>query len=128
MRLPLITMTLLLGGCTASDLVNPTGQPRSFITSPAHLDALQTLHDAGLVVDSEYLSVSFIDMSERKMILAVLRDVPCKMIFRNIEAQNGNYWMPNHFSCENQSSLKGFVGETEEPIVSLPEYGMVQSL
>ncbi len=61
--------------------------------------AMQILKSSGLMPDDNYVSADFIPNSDDTMIIADIRDVPCKMIFRYITTTNGDYWMPNQIGC-----------------------------
>lgn len=61
--------------------------------------AMQILKNSGLMPDDNYVSAEFIPNSDDTMIVADIREVPCKMIFRYITTTNGDYWMPNQIGC-----------------------------
>ncbi|ELY4881518.1 hypothetical protein ACLI07_23095 (plasmid) [Providencia huaxiensis] len=100
---------LLIGGCAAqpeqSDttdnvaLNDKTRQVNAVETPTKSPTAMQILKSSGLMPDDNYVSADFIPNSDNTMIVADIRDVPCKMIFRYITTTNGDYWMPNQIGC-----------------------------
>ncbi|PHM72406.1 hypothetical protein [Xenorhabdus sp. KJ12.1] len=95
----LILVILLVNGCsnyTVPTLSAPTAKYSATDLKPT---ALQVLKDAGVMIKDDYQSAEFIPNSDEKMIVAKVRDIPCKMIFRYITTSNGNYWMPNQIAC-----------------------------
>ncbi|HCL5581142.1 TPA: hypothetical protein N2N40_002570 [Citrobacter freundii] len=99
--LPLIFA--LISGCSSSPVIQQSSgaQPHPDVHGDRteRPSALQVLKDAGLMVHDDYSSADYIPNSNHTMILADVRDAPCKMIFRYITTSNGDYWMPNQIGC-----------------------------
>ncbi len=51
------------------------------------------------MVNDDYSSADYIPNSNETMIIADVRNAPCKMIFRYITTSNGDFWMPNQIGC-----------------------------
>jgi hypothetical protein len=115
------TIRILFVGCALCLIVGCSAQPKQHKTAdaalvpvkkerlnaaeqhtdqpPEPLTAIQILKQSGLMPDDNYVFADFIPNSNNTMIVADIRDVPCKMIFRHITTTNGDYWMPNQIGC-----------------------------
>ncbi|MDE1497116.1 hypothetical protein KKJ25_19825 [Xenorhabdus bovienii] len=101
--LPLALLLALVSGCSTQQADTPPADtlasPESSETVKDRPPALQVLKDAGLMTNDDYKSADYIPNSNYTMIIADVRDAPCKMIFLYITTSNGDYWMPNQIGC-----------------------------
>lgn len=135
-----VLMILILGGCAN---VGP-GKPMPVIPQSAPVqqqvlgkpltpdpmaepDALQVLFNEGLAEDAQYESARFIEGSNQTMIIASVLNVPCQMVFRFVEATNGDFWIPNQIACDNQDAMAGYVPEADSGVISSAEVPMINS-
>ncbi|EOC0011574.1 hypothetical protein ACI0X9_003258 [Cronobacter turicensis] len=103
----LLCIVFILAGCGKSPLPS---DPQNSVNnqlkaehenSPLKLSAFDILKQAGLMTKNEYTDAQFIPNSEEKMIVADVREAPCRMVFRFISTKSGSYWMPNQISCND---------------------------
>lgn len=103
-----VIAAILLVGCSSHisdmtlDRTTPTNADTFTDTSTVtvkELSALDILQKAGLMTKQEYTDAHFIPDSRNTMIVADVRDAPCRMIFQFISTESGSYWMPNQISC-----------------------------
>ncbi|MEQ0217835.1 hypothetical protein ABLV18_26905 [Klebsiella sp. CN_Kp114] len=99
--LPVILV--FISGCSTPQAIHESSdsspQPDASETVIERPPALQILKDAGLMVNDDYSSADYIPNSNETMIIADVRNAPCKMIFRYITTSNGDFWMPNQIGC-----------------------------
>lgn len=93
----------------------------------AEPDALQVLFNEGLAEDAQYESARFIEGSNETMIIASVLNVPCQMVFRFVEATNGDFWIPNQIACDNQDAMAGYVPEADSGVISSADIPMINS-
>lgn len=72
----------------------PTQQSVLTMKATAEPDALQVLFNEGLAEEAQYDSARFIEGSNQTMIIASVQSVPCQMVFRFVEATNGDFGCP----------------------------------
>ncbi|HEC8324786.1 TPA: hypothetical protein RG501_RS13135 [Providencia rettgeri] len=94
----------------------------------AEPDALQVLFNEGLAEEAQYDSARFIEGSNQTMIIASVQNVPCQMVFRYVEATNGNFWMPNQIACDNHDAMAGYVPDGNSGVISSADMPMVNSV
>lgn len=132
-----LVLILVLGGCANVGPgkpmpVTPQSVPlqQSVLTMDPTVepDALQVLFSEGLAEDAQYDSARFIEGSSNTMIIASVQSVPCQMVFRYVEASNGNFWMPNQIACDNQEAMAGYVPDSDSGVISSAEVPMVNSV
>ncbi|WP_434526454.1 hypothetical protein [Photorhabdus asymbiotica] len=135
MKYPLLIAFLLAGGCAGNDQgktpTSPALQPKSVPATQItqkQSDAWQTLIDVGLAQDSDYEDVSFIANSNRTMIVATVKNAPCKMVFKHVSTHNEDFWMPQQISCKNHNDMTDFISADELSGYSLPRAPVVDSL
>ncbi len=111
----LVPALLLLAGCSTVEPHKYSGVSTETTNSPFNEslpDGLQTLRAAGLLLQDEYENAEFIENSDRTMIVATVRAVPCRLVFRHIKTKDGDYWLPNQIGCDGQiSSLNTYSTE-----------------
>ena len=135
-----LLMVLILGGCAnvgpgkpmpVTPLSAPAQQKapsKEVTTDPVtELDALQVLFNEGLAEDAQYESARFIEGSNQTMIIASVLNVPCQMVFRFVEATNGDFWIPNQIACDNQDAMAGYVPAAETGVISSADLPMINS-
>lgn len=131
-----IVLILFLGGCANVEPGKTTLATRPSVPSkPVVLeqeitterDALQILFNEGLAEEAQYDTARFIEGSNQKMIIASVQDVPCQLIFRFVEASNGDFWIPSQIACDNQESMLGFIPDGEVQVISSTVLRMVNS-
>lgn len=100
-----LCIVLFLTGCaphlSASSEKKPTKAPvtQNLGRKTIQPSAFSVLKNAGLMTSDEYSKAQFIPNSNEKMIVADVREAPCRMIFIYITTKTGSYWMPNQISC-----------------------------
>lgn len=103
LKYTLSLLLIIITGCSTQQVVTQSSHLPSTsdtsVTVTEQPSALQVLKDAGLVTNNDYRSANYIPNSNNTMIVADLREAPCKMIFRYITTSNGDYWMPNQIGC-----------------------------
>lgn len=135
-----VLMFLILGGCAnvgpgkpmpvtpQSAPVQQRVQDKVLTPEPiVELDALQVLFNEGLAEDAQYESARFIEGSNQTMIIASVLNVPCQMVFRFVEATNGDFWIPNQIACDNQDAMAGYVPEADARVISSADIPMISS-
>ncbi|MEQ4672010.1 hypothetical protein AB7W30_18550 [Providencia manganoxydans] len=135
-----LLMVLILGGCANVGPGKP--MPVTLQSAPmqqrvqdrelmpdlmAEPDALQVLFNEGLAEDAQYESARFIEGSNETMIIASVLNVPCQMVFRFVEATNGDFWIPNQIACDNQDAMAGYVPEADSGVISSADIPMINS-
>lgn len=99
----LFFVLISVGGCSAQSFfkMKQHTSPRSNTGEIAieRPPALMVLKDTGLVANDDYSSANYIPNSDNTMIIATLRNAPCKIIFLHIKTNSGDYWMPNQIGC-----------------------------
>lgn len=99
----MLLSSILLVGCAKPNTEIKKEKQVDSVTAnaqkPKPQSAAEILISAGLLKPGDYKSAEFIPGSDNTMILASLDSAPCKMIFRYIETNNQNYWMPNQIGC-----------------------------
>lgn len=135
-----VLIVLILGGCAnvgpgkpmpVTPLSAPVQQrvlDKPLTTDPiAEPDALQVLFNEGLAEDAQYENARFIEGSNRTMIIASVLNVPCQLVFRFVEAVNGDFWIPNQIACDNQEAMAGYIPEADAGVISSADIPMINS-